>query len=631
MNKIPIFVEIKGWVASELELMGYLVRQFEICQFPEAQRFIEQILLEGDGLVLFDGLDEVSEVDEQRRKIIHQILEFSRQYKASQTLITCRIAATDFTFEGFMYVEMADFTPAQIRQFAEKWFANNAFKRKKFLKDIEKKENEGVHELTRSPLLLALLCLAFEETLQISQRRVEIYEEGINALLVKWDASKKIDRGDLYRKLQLGRKRQLFYQVAAETFETGHFVFSQQELTAQIEASMERLPKGEQPAKIDGAAVLKAIEVQHGLFVQRAQQIYSFSHKTFHEYFTAQFIAGLSSEERLRDVVQGHLTDDNWREVFLMTASLMTAADDLFKVCLESIEEMFAADDEGLDNLLEWANKKADEAGRSEQTSAVRSVYFFLSLALALDHALIRDPDLDRAIVPGQGRVRDPDLDRLHSLDLDDIRDLVLNRARALIRILDHDHNRIHTLDYNLTLDLLRDLTINRVSDGGGDLIPTLDHVRNLDWNDEVMLDIGLTLYLQIMSRMAFRLPSERAGGRQVYVYTEFLGRLVTASQNLGLTTLKVALTGFVIPGKAAKEGWKRFAEEVQTVLQRERNIGYKWALDTEQIRLLNDYLSANRLLVDCLEQASVADRAAIENRLLRVPSRRVNQASEEA
>ncbi|MCB0177181.1 MAG: NACHT domain-containing protein, partial [Anaerolineae bacterium] len=180
LNRIPIVIELRDWAATELELMAYITRQFEICAFPEADRFIEYILIEGEALVMFDGLDEVSEADDQRRETIRLIKDFHRQYHRSQCLVTCRIAATDYTFEGFTYLQMADFTPKQIETFVGQWFTKDTFRRDKFLADFNKDENKGVRELTKSPLLLTLLCLAFEETLHFSQCRVDIYKQALD-------------------------------------------------------------------------------------------------------------------------------------------------------------------------------------------------------------------------------------------------------------------------------------------------------------------------------------------------------------------------------------------------------------------------------------------------------------------
>ena len=44
---IPIFVSLKEWADSKLELFDFMVKQFEICQFPNARPFIQLIFATG--------------------------------------------------------------------------------------------------------------------------------------------------------------------------------------------------------------------------------------------------------------------------------------------------------------------------------------------------------------------------------------------------------------------------------------------------------------------------------------------------------------------------------------------------------------------------------------------------------
>ena len=74
------------------------------------------------GLVLFDGLDEIPQEGERRDRAIAALRDFARQYPRAQVLITCRNAASDYTFEGFKYVEIADFQEGQMHAFVRKWF-----------------------------------------------------------------------------------------------------------------------------------------------------------------------------------------------------------------------------------------------------------------------------------------------------------------------------------------------------------------------------------------------------------------------------------------------------------------------------------------------------------------------------
>jgi predicted NACHT family NTPase len=54
-----------------------------------------------------------------------------------------------------------------------------------------------------------------------------------------------------------------------------------------IEEYLQGVPGLEEP---DGELVLGAMEGQHGIFVERARRIHSFSHLTLQEYFAALYI-----------------------------------------------------------------------------------------------------------------------------------------------------------------------------------------------------------------------------------------------------------------------------------------------------------------------------------------------------
>jgi predicted NACHT family NTPase len=69
---------------------------------------------------LLDGLDEVQETDHDR--LLKAIKDFTGQYRDCPCVMTCRIAAREYTFQHFTEVEVADFNEEQITEFATKWF-----------------------------------------------------------------------------------------------------------------------------------------------------------------------------------------------------------------------------------------------------------------------------------------------------------------------------------------------------------------------------------------------------------------------------------------------------------------------------------------------------------------------------
>lgn len=141
-------------------------------------------------------------------------------------------------------------------------------------------------------------------------------------MLKKWDASRSIKRDTIYRSLSLGHKRQLLARIAAGTFAYNQILIPQDGLVKLIDAYIQNLPLADKKDWIDGESMLRSIEAQHGLLIERAHQIYSFSHLTFHEYFTARYIVEHPSTDIFRSVVR-HIHDIRWREILLLTASLL--------------------------------------------------------------------------------------------------------------------------------------------------------------------------------------------------------------------------------------------------------------------------------------------------------------------
>lgn len=450
IDKVPIFISLKQWTDSGLKLMPFIAERFDICDFPDAQPFVEELLKSGSAIVLFDGLDEVNQESGQRDKQTSEMNNFIEKYDQTQCLITCRIAANDFSFKPFTYVEIADFTERQIQKFVGNWFRKDKETRDKFLVVFVREDNKGLRDLARTPLLLTLLCLAFNETLTFPQRRVEIYEEALDALLKKWDSSRRIRRDEVYRKLSLGHKENMLARIAAETFERNEYFIPQPELEKLITDFVKNVPPHDTNETTDGEAILKAIEAQHGIFVERARAVYSFSHLTFQEYFTAKYIAAKAARSTLTNLIDVHCADARWREVFLLTTSLLPNASQFMMTFRRIIDDLLGGD-EKLQALLVWADKKSTSL--KADPWLVRPFYLFVDLyypsqSYVLDLALAPnlDPDLyrdlDRTLALALYRARARDHDRALDLDHD--------------RALDHDHERDRALarDHALALGL---------------------------------------------------------------------------------------------------------------------------------------------------------------------------------
>ncbi|RCJ38339.1 hypothetical protein A6770_13390 [Nostoc minutum NIES-26] len=393
---VPIFVTLKDFAeaGNKPGLLQYLsegaINPTYTGSSVMETRFISSIpdvIIRGKALILLDGLDEVREEDSKR--ILNEIREFSDRFPDNHFVMTCRIAAREYTFEKFTEVEVADFDDEQIANFANKWFQSKAVKPENFIKRLE--DNNRIKQLAASPLLLTLLCLAFEESGNFSANRSELYKEGLDALLKKWDAKRGIQRNQVYKKLSVPRKEDLLSKIALITFERGDYFFKQKAAEQYIIDYIRNLPDAntdEEALQFDSEEILRSIEYHHGLVVARAKGIYSFSHLTFHEYFVARefVVVRQSSEQALQSLVS-HITEKSWREVFLLAVGMSPNADRLLLLMKEKIDAI-AASDRKLQQFLIWVKNKSLSVDVSYKSAAVRAFYLNIDLEIDPDRPL---------------------------------------------------------------------------------------------------------------------------------------------------------------------------------------------------------------------------------------------------
>ncbi|MBD1885016.1 NACHT domain-containing protein [Microcoleus vaginatus] len=377
-HRVPIFITLKQFAETEGKpsLLEYITQMFSDCDVFADN--IAVLFKHGKTLVLLDGLDEVK--DEDNNRVIKQVRDFSDKFRTNHFVITCRIAAKDYTFEKFTEVEVADFDDEQIDTFAQKWFqSKEPAKAEEFIEQLM--ENDRIRELATNPLLLTLLCLVFEEPVKFPVNGSELYEEAVDILLSRWDETRNIERDLVYKNLSLQHKKDLLSQIALTNFERGDYLFKQKELEQCIGDYIRNLPDAQNEPEalpLDSKAVLKSIEAQHGLLVERAQKIYSFSHLTFQEYFTARRIVSNSDPQALQKLAC-HLTESRWREVFLLTVEMLPSADNLLRLMKLKIEQLLDSDQD-LQNFVSWVNIKSSTAYISFcKEVAIRAFYFEFS------------------------------------------------------------------------------------------------------------------------------------------------------------------------------------------------------------------------------------------------------------
>lgn len=473
-TQVPIFITLRDFAEHyqdkpQADLLEFIQQELIASGISELG-VIKKLLQGGRVLLLIDGMDEVSHKDENL--ILNEIRRFCEKYYKNQFVSSCRTASQRLSLKGFTDVEIAPFTDTQIATFAQKWFiefspttpAEGTAQAEEFMEKLELPENWQFRRLITTPLFLHLACSIFHREDKFPFKQAEFYKQGMDLLLVRWDESRGIQRDQVYQELLLPQKLKLLSQIALATFEQGQYFFAENVIEQHITTYMQTLPNASKdPEEISqvSAFVLRTIESQHGVLAERSRGIFSFSYLALQEYFTAREIVASHNLQALGESLQGlvdHITDPHWREIFLLTSSMLRSADGLMQLMKQEIDGL-VSEDPYLQEFLAWANQKSQAIPEENKPATERAFY----LALTRTPHLI--PHFALACTLDQGVFLGAALDNL-------LQECVLTKSK--------DFAAIHACADSLSniLGLIVDLGFHKSLQQLSDELPNSDHTK---------------------------------------------------------------------------------------------------------------------------------------------------------
>ena len=384
---IPILISLKDF-APELvkeptySLMDYIKQMLSRFSIPDLIPFIVRQLEIGECSILFDGLDEVSElrIRQQVQQAIQTFILCFRDPIVETTsfnrfIITSRVAGYDWeAFPEYRHYTIAELSLEQIENFLVRWCYLNVrirmgrTNRQIIEEDIDReagqmanrliqaaRENQSVFELAQNPLLLTLLAVMQQNSIELPRQRVELYSTIARTLLENRNILKNLPPIPEAQAVQ--RLGPLAFQMQARgnSFARLPEVMNSLYETIRVEGGTES------DIAQEAQRFLQRIRERGGLFVQRTGDYFGFFHRTFQEYFAARYLLVLLERDRtagIADLIaKAHQKDDLWREPFLLAVAYKSGeeggiATEIVRQLLESSQYSTDLDDRNHHLLL---------------------------------------------------------------------------------------------------------------------------------------------------------------------------------------------------------------------------------------------------------------------------------------
>ncbi|MEE9425674.1 MAG: SUMF1/EgtB/PvdO family nonheme iron enzyme [Methylococcales bacterium] len=384
-------------------------------------QILEAYIRAGEALVMFDGLDEVAQAGERRKRLIACIHGFVKSFSKARFLVTCRPFAytqDDWQLEQFADASLADFSRGQMIRFIQRWYGNSP----EFEEDQAERRagklqaaifrRDSLLSLAKRPLLLSLIAYLHANRHELPERRADLYERLLELLIDEWEkarfktedslAAHECEQHSLAEFLQIGQdtirlvlERLAFQAHTKQSINSNAVADADTMETANIAASdlSHQLLCAAKAAGQDNIHPLDICEYLRdrvGILYQRGgaselDAVYTFPHRSFQEYLTAAYFRR-TEKSMLHDYPEhdewqtlaaylGSSDPDRWREVIILAGGIKAQKDpspvwDLLDALYPEVEDQLSKEHAWALRLaaeILAENLKHDELGRKQQ------------------------------------------------------------------------------------------------------------------------------------------------------------------------------------------------------------------------------------------------------------------------
>lgn len=292
---IPIFIELKYFRKESTTFFDYIFRVLTNLGFSLEQQYFEYALESGCFIFLLDGYDEIA--GDNDSVFLQQLEGFCDQYSDNYFIISSRPNDEFLKFNRFTVISVLPFRKEQSIRLVRKINYDNDIKAR-FLSELEKDLYDSHKEFASNPLLLTIMLLTYENYANIPDKRHIFYANAFDTMLTKHDASKAGYRRELKSKISNDIFVKIFTRFCFNTFINNEIEFSQHKLREYINKSIKGLD-----FKINIEDYI--YDLMNAVCVLQLDGLnYTFTHRSFQEYFTALFLKELPDEQQKSIAIQ---------------------------------------------------------------------------------------------------------------------------------------------------------------------------------------------------------------------------------------------------------------------------------------------------------------------------------------
>lgn len=290
-NYIPLHIELRNLNNSNISLKDYIYNSLTIGGFNLEREYFFTSLESGKFIIFLDGYDEID--NNRKDEITKELIDIKDQYSKNSFIVFSRPDSTFVSWSNFTEIKLQPLSKDKAIELINKLDYDSEIK-EKFLSELDQRLYNQHKSFVSNPLLLTIMIMTFNQFAEIPDKMHLFYEQAFDTLYSKHDATKTGYKRVMDSNLAKDEFQKVLSCFSLLSYSKGDYNFDSSKIESYLEQTKKLVGiEFKSESYLNDLIKSVCLLLQDGF-------IYTFSHRTFQEYFASKYLVTLKDETLLR-------------------------------------------------------------------------------------------------------------------------------------------------------------------------------------------------------------------------------------------------------------------------------------------------------------------------------------------
>ncbi|KJZ10519.1 hypothetical protein TW85_19930 [Marinomonas sp. S3726] len=286
----PIFIELRHLNnRKNINLIDYIIETMILIDPSFSKSQLEYAIRLGKVLLILDGFDELN--GEYRSDFEKEIVSLSNSYHNIMMILSSRPDSRFDSWDEFYKYKVLPLDKEKAKNLIHKLDYDRKVKNS-FLTSLDEELYEKHKSFAQNPLLLTMMLLTYEQIAEIPNKIHLFYEQAFLTLFNKHDSLKSLYKRKSFSGLPLDDFKRLLSSFCILSYSKKLYYFEEEEILKFLDDAIKL-------SSVDTCRNKFLEDLLNSVCIMQKDGLgYTFTHRSFQEYFTALYLINMSKKNK---------------------------------------------------------------------------------------------------------------------------------------------------------------------------------------------------------------------------------------------------------------------------------------------------------------------------------------------